>query len=31
MIGFGRDGAIGDYDHYLRKIIRADWDIDVAR
>ena len=28
MIGFGTDGTIGEYDHALRSIIRADWDID---
>ena len=33
MFGFGysKDGTIGDYDHYLRSIVRADWDIDKAK
>ena len=30
MIGFGKDGTIGDYDHYLRSVIRADWDLDAS-
>lgn len=28
--GYGKDGTIGEYDHYLRSIVRADWDIDKA-
>ena len=30
MIGFSADGTVGEYDHFLRSIIRADWDIDKA-
>jgi prepilin-type N-terminal cleavage/methylation domain-containing protein len=30
MIGFGKDGTIGDYDHYLRSVIRANWDLDAS-